>query len=109
MATLNQLRPYGQVYGRGGVAFEQDGKFFNALGEEIHLGFISPPEEAPAPESDPNVVPKMYEAESPPADKVHEERSIEGMHWRHLKVLVESCGGKWTNRQDALVFLKGIQ
>lgn len=33
--TLDRSQPYGEVYGAGGIAFEQDGKYFDRSGNQI--------------------------------------------------------------------------
>lgn len=35
VCTLDRSQPYGEVYGAGGIAFEQDGKYFDRSGNQI--------------------------------------------------------------------------
>lgn len=35
MATLDKSKPYGEVFGCPGVAFDQDGKHFNSEGNQV--------------------------------------------------------------------------
>ena len=85
---LDEARPFGEVIGKPGIHFEQDGLLFNsnrlAVDGEGHVLDL-PETEKPAN------APKDYDA----------------MHWKHLKPLVEMYGGTWTNKEDAVAFLRG--
>lgn len=35
VCTLDRSQPYGEVFGAGGIAFEQDGKYFDRSGNQI--------------------------------------------------------------------------
>lgn len=35
VCTLDRNQPYGEVFGAGGIAFEQDGKYFDRSGNQI--------------------------------------------------------------------------
>lgn len=103
---LDKSRPYAEVYGLSGVAYEQDGLTFNRSGK-LSLP-ISHTEEV-IPKEDKSLPPSYFTEEqpSPPQqDEISGGTSIETMHWKHLKTLVESYGGEWNNRQEAIVFLK---
>ncbi len=101
---LDKNRPYAEVHGMLGVAYEQDGLTFNRAGiQSVASEYV---EEVRPPE-DKSVTHFMEEQASPPQDETAGGTSIETMHWRHLKTLVESYGGEWKNRQNAIEFLKG--
>ena len=53
MGTLNKKKPYSEVYGFPGVKYEQDGRSFNALGDEMVFnasGVLVPAASLPEPE-----------------------------------------------------------
>lgn len=101
--TLDKSRPFAEVHGLPGVCYEQDGVTFNRAGiPAVGVPYV---EEIQPPE-DKSVVHSVEYQASPPQDEAGEGSTIEKMHWKHLKTLVESYGGEWTNRQDAIIFLK---
>jgi hypothetical protein len=89
MARLDETMPYSEVYGIPGVAFEQSGAFFTVAGREVRDGVVLPLEVDP----------------EPPAGAVASE--YRGMHWKHLKALVESYDHEWVSKDDAVAFLEG--
>lgn len=101
--TLDKSRPYAEIHGLPGVAYEQDGITFNRAGlaalEVLYVEEIRLPE-------DKTILHFTEEQQSPPQDETSGGNSVETMHWKHLKTLVESYGGEWTNRQEAILFLK---
>ena len=56
---LDKTKPYGEVFGVHQASFEQDGKYFDAHGDEIKAA--APEAQAPAPE------PAAPEADAPDA------------------------------------------
>lgn len=112
LRKLDEERPYGVIYGMVGVAFEQDHIQFSAHGIEV------PPEgekeaqgsagDEPAESPAPIAEPEEKESDVPEAEEKKEPaESLETMHYTHLKTMVESFGGKWTNKADAIAFLRG--
>lgn len=101
---LDYSRPYAEVYGLPGVAFEQGGQYFNAIG--IHAQPVIEAEEIPPPvDNEPLPYCTLIEQASEPVAP----STLDTMHWRHLKALVESYGGAYTNKEEALSFLKGTK
>lgn len=50
MSTLDRQKPYGEVWGdETGKRFEQGGKYFDVLGNEIGAKPVAKPAPAPAP------------------------------------------------------------
>lgn len=104
MRLLDFSRPYSEVYGLPGAVYEQDGFNFKSDGTE----FKEQHEEEENIIITEDVVPSVtcVEVHSEPVIE-SSDRNLEDMHWRHLKALVESFGGEWTNKQQALDFMKG--
>lgn len=102
---LDRNRPFAEICGLPGAAFEQDGIMFRNNGsvaadvapiiEEI---WVSEPELNP-----PSI--SCIEMPSNPIDH-SDGQSLEDMHWRKLKALVEVYGGTWVNRAEAILFIK---
>lgn len=102
---LDKTKPYAEVCGLPGAVFEQNGVMFKTDGsvandtapiiEEI---YVSEPELNP-----PSV--SCIEQQSNPVDH-YNGQALEDLHWRKLKAIVEVYGGTWTNRADAIVFIK---
>ncbi len=103
---LDRSRPYAEVCGLPGAAFEQDGIMYK------HDGSLATPEhivEEPEPYNGPEINPpsvSCIEAQSPPVD-VKDGQVLDDMHWRKLKILVESFDGTWTTRENAIKFIRG--
>lgn len=111
--TLDRSRPVGHVIGLTGAVYEQDGRLFNPKGEEVdrdgHPIEPLPAESSsipPAALAKPSLpeVASFMPAETPAALVA---TGLAGLHWRELKALVESYGGTWTNKKEALTFLEG--
>lgn len=96
--SLDRTQPYGEVGGIPGVKFEQGGRFFNPGGVEVTYG-----------EEDADGLRAITQLPSTVEDSeaFATGDDLDTMHWRHLKAMVESFGGTWTNKEDALAFLKG--
>lgn len=103
---IDKNRPYAEVHGVIGAVYEQDGIYYTANGEQSLLASPFAEEPPPVKDNSPWSTHFLEEVESPPHDAIKGGDEIETMHWRHLKTLVESYGGTWTNRSDALRFLK---
>ena len=84
MTTLDFSSPYSEVFGVEGARFLQDGRLFRGNGREVGDNSIEP----------------ILDDKREPSDPSQ-------MHWRSLKVLVESFGGTFTNKADAIKFLGG--
>ena len=108
---LNRALPFDVVGGCPGVAYQQNGSYFNNGGIEVEIvevpnedGTISPQGRVKVGATD-DLMPTI---ENVPVDtKIPQSPEI--MHWRQLKCLVEQYGGTYTNRVDALMFLQGIE
>lgn len=82
---LNRDRPYGQVFGLGGVQWQQDGRYFNFGGAEVDENGASV-----------GVEPEPVKAGRPPADE--EAR---------LRAQMEIYGEEWKGVKHARQFLEG--
>lgn len=122
LRTLDRSKPYGSVMGMSGAAFEQNGILFTLQGFEARaedlqeIGSEEPPpssnqneeqketpaikeEIAPIPEEPPTML-KIAENQAQPD-------TLEKMHYMRIKAMVESYGGKWTNKEEGIDFLRG--
>lgn len=101
---LDLSKPYSEVHGLPGAAYEQNGIVYNGAGK------VASPQEYEEDESvvDDSIPPAVccYEQPTAPNETSHDD-SIQGMPTKHLKALVESFGGEWTGRKAALEFMKG--
>lgn len=106
--SLDFSKPYAEIHGLRGAVYEQNGLYYKSDGAPA-TGVASFVDEIIV--QDDSVPPPIacYEQETLPASNHHDERNLEDMHWRHLKPLVEIYGGEWTNKQDAIKFIKGKQ
>lgn len=108
MQMLDWTRSYAVISGLPGAAYEQDGRKFKTNGMEVLPSDLEPipdPEEVDdGPEINPPSVSciEIHTPESNGADKPLAE-----MDWKHLKVLVESFGGEYKNKEQAVGFLSG--
>lgn len=105
--TLNRARPYASVYGQPGALFEQDGVLFNAGGEPVIESTLIPCEDAPEPPAIETYEPLVLTVVVDDKPTHEETPDLSSKHWKHLKVMVEAYGGEWTNKEDAVLFLKG--
>ena len=106
LRILDKNKPYAEIHGLPGAMYEQNGIMFKgdlteALSTEPFLEEALPPEDI----SEPPVV-FCIEQKTEPHD-FSDGKTIFDMHWKPLKLLVESYGGEWTNRASAIEFLKG--
>lgn len=106
MRQLDRSRPYAEIHGLPGALYTQDGFNFRHDGREALD--ISPIVEEPPAYSGPEINPPAVSCIEQPTDcdGSEKEKPLEEMHWRHLKALVESYGGEWTNRAEAIAFLQ---
>lgn len=70
MGTLNKSRPYGTVYGIPGVAFDQDGRSYNSLGQEMLVDCNGDVMLAPVTEPVIITIPVEEQAPSPSPERV---------------------------------------
>lgn len=103
--SLDFSKPYAEVHGLPGAVFEQGGLYFKADGQpagelrEFVEEVIIRDDSVPPPIA-------CYEQSTAPVE-AEDGKTMETMHWKHLKALVESFGGEWTNKEDAINFMKG--
>ena len=88
---LDRTRPTSEVLGGPCRLLEQDGHYFTPAG--VHVDSSGHPLSDPEPPID----------APPPASA----DTYEGMDHRHLKVLMENYGEKYTTRESAIKFLRG--
>jgi hypothetical protein len=103
--ALDTSRPYAEVHGLPGAKYEQDGTMFNGEGKPVNEKDVKPYVDEPPPPKDDAPLPyctleEQTSTEARPAN-------MDGMSNSHLKALVETFGGTWTNRHDAMAYLKG--
>lgn len=102
---LDRNLPYSEVHGMPGIRYVQDGKTYNAGGHEVSPDsgvIINHERPQPSPRDD-TVIRLAYVAES----ENDIGKTIETMHWKQLKNIVENYGGEWKNREQAIQFLRG--
>lgn len=102
---LDRSRPHAEVCGLPGAAFEQDGVMYKSDGS---LADPAPIVEESLPYSGLEINPpsvSCIEMQSTPQD-INDGQSLEEMHWRKLKILVENYGGEWSTREAAINFIK---
>lgn len=91
---LDRTRPFDLVYSSDfGLRLAQDGKVFLPNGCEVGVEDTLPRDRPYDP----------FEG----SITTHVVSDIEHMQWQQLRVLVESYGGVWKNKDEALMFLKG--
>lgn len=109
LRTLDKTRPFAELLGLPGAAYEQDGVKFKPDGTEALPSDL-------APIVDEIIIKEKYEINPPsvsciemPSEPVdtYNGRTIEDMHWKQLKALVESYGGAYTDRMSAISFMRG--
>lgn len=106
---LNKDLPYGQVMGLPGVCFEQNGLFFNYVGDPVELDkldAINHEPTPPSPRDDTPILPAIV-VESKEEENKKEEESFESMPLVELKALLATYDQPWTTKSDAIKFLKG--
>lgn len=101
---LDFSKPYAEVHGQLGAVYEQNGLLYRGDGSPA-TNLQDIPEEVFV--KDDSIPPPVCVIESPSLPIESTERNLQDMHWRHLKALVESFGGEWTNRLDAIKFMEG--
>lgn len=104
---LDRSRPHGVITGLLGARFEQDNILFNSAGTEVspdqvHEDMIEEPQPKEE-EAQADIKPATIAEPSPEP----EAKSFEEMHWKQLKVMVETYGGEFTNKEEAIKFLSG--
>lgn len=101
---LDRTKPYAEVYGLLGVAFEQNGVYFKGNGQvavDPRSAFVEPD---PIDHSSDNDIirPATEMPTEPPKGK-----GMDQMDDKSLRTLLEAYGGEWTSRKDAIKFLRG--
>ncbi len=101
---LDVTKPYAEICGLPGATYEQDGIRFKPDGTEaidvepiIEEIWISEKEENP-----PSVSCIEMPSSPPEAGK-----TLDDMHWKHLKAMVEAYGGEWKGRAEGIAFIRG--
>ena len=118
MGTMNWNETYGKltipVNGYDGAIYRQSGKYYDASGNRV----MSEAEKAEIEKrlkdktgllerNDPLAGLDEDMPVSEPGDReaTYDQQSLDKLHWKALKSLVEEKGGEWTNKQDAIDFL----
>jgi hypothetical protein len=86
--------------------YEQDGVRFDSGGRESAALDFDPVEEKQESAPD-EILPAVTVIEQKTEPAQQEPQSIDQMHWRHLKAMVEAYGEPWTNKESAIQFLRG--
>ena len=104
-AQFDPTQPYSEVFGQPGLAFVQGGKTFNGRGELVtDFRSLKPVDEVEVEVvEDENDLPRCY---FPVEEKVVVKSDFDDMHWKQLKVLLQTYGEEYTDRDSALRFLK---
>jgi hypothetical protein len=80
MKTLDQGRDFGFIYGMPGVAYHQDGTYFDSKGHEVAVEAVT----------DPAVL----------TQDLREE--LERMHWTKLRARLSVLGVEYTTKEEAI-------
>lgn len=121
---FDRARPYAEVLGQPGLAYQQDGYAFNGRGEVVtaaeqaKLKPVDAPEPQPTP--DDGSIPRCVIAEDQPkSSRSAAEGSVtcgepegdmpklESMHWKKLQKMCNVYGIDYVNREQAISDLKG--
>lgn len=113
LRQLDRARPYATVYGLPGASYEQDqdGKpvLFNMAGLEVLPESTAPVNhepEAVEEDRDEDIKPATVTV-SPEAPVAEKGVNYDKMSNKQLKVILETFGGEWENRDSALLYLRG--
>ena len=104
---LDRSRPYAEVIGLPGAKWEQDGHLFKPDGAPV-LTTLAPIADGPDVEiEDPDLDAKVHTDLGDDTGPTSSANDLETMHWKRLKILAESFGVEWTNRQDVIAQIRG--
>ena len=106
--TLDRTKDFAEVCGLPGVRYHQDGISFGGNEQEIDPAGVTPiNHELPKPSGrdDTPIHVAVLQTEIKEVDNA--TSSIENLEFSKLKKLVESYGGVFENRKQAIKFLKG--
>jgi uncharacterized protein with NRDE domain len=108
MISFDRSKPYAEIWGQPGLAYQQDGKNFNGRGELVtDFGSLKHLEEVnKLPTPDDGTVPKCYTQQDNKEEKQTPD-SLETMHWQKLKSMLSIYGESYQSREQAINFLKG--
>jgi hypothetical protein len=110
MARLDRNATFENVGGLPGAAFSQNGHLFNNAGQEVETYRVGEGTD------DARTLARLKTAANPNltvddenelAASVDAPIAPAALHWRQLKVLTDSHGHVWKDRQTALKFLEG--
>lgn len=110
MVKFDPLKPYAEVLGQPGLAFQQDGNTFNACGQLVTpemaaaLKPVDSEPTKPSPRDDSML--KIYETKSDDSEQPRDTSNIDNMHWKTLQKMVQDYGGEYKSREQAIQFLK---
>lgn len=111
MLQFDPKKPFSEVWGLPGVAYNQDGNSFNARGELITdysaLKPILEVDKSPTPND--GSVPKCYMADEKPSAAEEMTKDYEKMHWSKLRAMLSIYGEEYQSREHAVSYLKGLQ
>lgn len=97
-SKLDKSRPYGVIRGQHPATYIQGGKYFLGNGTEYVSG--------KKPETKPVEPAKEPEPTAQAAAPAEDGEDLESLHWSQLRKMVEDAGGTWSNKTDAIAFLK---
>jgi len=105
---LNREKPYGEVFGLTDARYYQNGKYFNAAGDEVTEDgeLVRPSKKSPTiPAGSGAEVTQKGEpvTEAEPAD------DLESLPWIKLQELVNTAGGTYKNKKQAVEFLRSLK
>lgn len=96
-------KPFQEVHGLPGAKYEQGGVFFDGNGQPS--ASLQPYEDETPPPDDSSPLPYCTIEEQTSKDAAPVK--LHAMTNGYLKAMVETYGGTFTNRQDAIAYLKG--
>jgi hypothetical protein len=109
MARLDKSSPYETIGGAPGVAYSQNGHYFNNGGQEVEMVEVGEGADRRKVGRAKAGVNPLLTADEEDDLRVAKDVPIPltSLHWTKLKFMVESYGHEWKGRPEAIEFLKG--
>ncbi len=98
--------PFGEVFGIPGVKYTQHNRLYGLNGHEVRVVDEPPDAESGEVRRHAEAI-DLDDGEVLVKPEATSSNDFESMHWTALKAMVESYGGEWSNKADAIKFLRG--
>lgn len=108
---LVKSKEFGIVYGRPGVKYFQNGKYYNHDENEVTEHGILIPSTEKLPET--NIIDTPVDETLTPAKNIIDAddvplEDLEALPYQEIKRRVEGMGGVWTNKIEGIAYLRGL-